>query len=91
MSRGNRRPRDETPRLIIEPPGYVPLTPEDRARAVAALRALFVSYLRRQRASGQDLTTAEPGGLLVLLARRDMPGAIECQRANAATGRPDKE
>jgi hypothetical protein len=91
MSRRRPQPREEAPRLIIEPPGYVPLTAEDRARAVAALRALFVSYLRRHRASGQDLTTAEPGGLLVLPARRDIPGAIECQRTNDAAGRPDKE
>src|SRR5262249_26054192 len=78
----------ESPRLIVEPPGYVPLTAEDRARAVAALRALFVSYFRRQYAPAQGLTNAEPGGLLVSPTGRDMPGAIECQRANAATDPP---
>jgi hypothetical protein len=38
--RRNRQP------LVLQPPGFVAMTERDRARAVRALRALFVTYLR---------------------------------------------
>lgn len=50
-------------RLVMLPPGFVPLTDQDRARAVTALRALFVSYLRRHGAMTHPAADEEPNSI----------------------------
>lgn len=84
----------ERARLVVHPPRYLPLSAEERAHAVAALRALLVPYLRRQRTSqGQPATpdlTSPPGRALLLLDRkRSTPGDSPCQPEPDATHRRD--
>lgn len=52
--------------LVVHPPVLVQMTPEERERAFAVMKALFLSYLRQQRArsAGLDKSRAiEPSSL----------------------------
>jgi hypothetical protein len=54
------------PVLVVHPPVLVAMTPEERERAFAVMKALFLSYLRDQRAlsAGLDKSCAiEPSSL----------------------------
>lgn len=46
--KNQNRPRRSPPRLVVEPPVLVPLTPEDEQRAVDALVVLLVPHLRER-------------------------------------------
>lgn len=48
--------------LEMLPPVLVPMTEEERQRAVDALRALFVSHIRRERAKIARPQAAPDGG-----------------------------
>jgi hypothetical protein len=62
-----RRPDAKSrPVLVVHPPVLVPMTPKERERAFAVMKALFLSYLREQRAcvAGLDKSCAiEPSSL----------------------------
>lgn len=54
------------PVLVVHPPVLVAMTPEERERAFAVMKALFLDYLREQqvRAAGLDKSRAiEPSSL----------------------------
>lgn len=63
--RGKRLPRGTSKLpLVVLPPVLVPMTAEQREHAVAALRALFVSHIRRERvrAGMEQEPPADPSG-----------------------------